>query len=70
MSETSILRESTESSEVGKSEAQLVLCHAVVALTSLRALWQNVPPSWNGFGDPCGDRWDGVVCAGSRVTAM
>ncbi|KAJ8427759.1 hypothetical protein Cgig2_006427 [Carnegiea gigantea] len=42
----------------------------LVALTSLRALWQNVPPSWNGFGDPCGDCWDGVVCAVSRVTAI
>ncbi|KAL2939532.1 hypothetical protein RDABS01_033691, partial [Bienertia sinuspersici] len=41
-----------------------------VALTALKALWQNVPPSWNGFRDPCGRGWEGIICNGSRVIAI
>ncbi|XP_021720965.1 probable leucine-rich repeat receptor-like protein kinase At5g49770 [Chenopodium quinoa] len=42
----------------------------VTAIMSLKALWQNVPPSWSGFPDPCGRRWQGIICNGSRVIAI
>ncbi|OVA17137.1 Protein kinase domain [Macleaya cordata] len=41
----------------------------VTALTSLKANWENTPPSWRS-GDPCGNKWEGVTCTGSRVTAL
>ncbi|CAO2829842.1 unnamed protein product [Amaranthus hypochondriacus] len=39
-------------------------------LTSLRTLWKNVPPSWNGLLDPCGSNWEGITCNGSRVISI
>ncbi|RXI01660.1 hypothetical protein DVH24_015009 [Malus domestica] len=40
------------------------------ALQSLRQTWSNVPPSWGKSNDPCGERWDGITCNGSRVTEL
>ncbi|XP_050137102.1 leucine-rich repeat receptor protein kinase HPCA1-like isoform X2 [Malus sylvestris] len=40
------------------------------ALQSLRQIWINVPPSWDKSNDPCGERWEGITCNGSRVTAL
>ncbi|KAJ8450511.1 hypothetical protein Cgig2_002196 [Carnegiea gigantea] len=42
---------------------------AVAALRSLKSQWQNTPPNWVKR-DPCGRRWEGIVCSGSRVTAI
>ncbi|KAM1272252.1 hypothetical protein ACFX2J_032965 [Malus domestica] len=39
-------------------------------LQSLKGAWQNTPPSWDKSNDPCGLRWDGVTCNGSRVSAL
>ncbi|KAA8536659.1 hypothetical protein F0562_029137 [Nyssa sinensis] len=41
----------------------------VVALTSLKDVWQNTPPSWVG-SNPCDDRWVGIRCTNSRVTSI
>ncbi|KAH9624095.1 hypothetical protein KSS87_018309 [Heliosperma pusillum] len=41
----------------------------VVALTALKQLWRNEPPTWNNF-DPCGNNWDGIVCNGTRVISI
>jgi Leucine-rich repeat (LRR) protein len=45
---------------------------AAAALISLRKKWSNVPSSWSKkSNDPCGDKWDGVICNGnSRVTSL
>ncbi|PON65000.1 Serine/threonine protein kinase [Trema orientale] len=40
------------------------------ALRSLKEAWDHVPPSWGESDDPCGTSWEGVVCNGSRVTAL
>ncbi|KAK9669756.1 hypothetical protein RND81_13G152500 [Saponaria officinalis] len=42
----------------------------VVALTALKQLWKNVPPTWDSFGDPCGQNWEGIECNGSRVISI
>eukprot|EP00258_Populus_trichocarpa_P039712 XP_024455731.1 probable leucine-rich repeat receptor-like protein kinase At5g49770 isoform X3 [Populus trichocarpa] len=39
------------------------------ALKALKDVWDNVPPTWVG-ADPCGSRWDGIVCTNSRVTSI
>ncbi|KAJ6932541.1 hypothetical protein NC651_008086 [Populus alba x Populus x berolinensis] len=39
------------------------------ALKALKDIWKNVPPTWVG-ADPCGSRWEGILCANSRVTSM
>ncbi|CAK7357239.1 unnamed protein product [Dovyalis caffra] len=39
------------------------------ALNSLKDIWENVPPNWKG-PDPCGSRWDGILCSDSRVTSI
>ncbi|XP_056689995.1 leucine-rich repeat receptor protein kinase HPCA1-like, partial [Spinacia oleracea] len=44
--------------------------YGVVGLSSLKELWENVPPSWNGFRDPCGDHWEGIVCNNTRVISI
>ncbi|KAK9700053.1 hypothetical protein RND81_08G214300 [Saponaria officinalis] len=53
-----------------------ISCDAVVgktdstdldALKSLKKQWQNTPPNWKK-NDPCGRRWEGIYCNGSRVT--
>ncbi|XP_074294394.1 leucine-rich repeat receptor protein kinase HPCA1-like [Silene latifolia] len=41
----------------------------VAALTALKQLWINEPPTWNNF-DPCGNNWDGIVCNGTRVISI
>ncbi|TVU19952.1 hypothetical protein EJB05_36135, partial [Eragrostis curvula] len=41
----------------------------VSALRSLMSQWKNYPSSWSG-GDPCGARWDGVMCNNARVTSL
>ncbi|RXI01647.1 hypothetical protein DVH24_014996 [Malus domestica] len=41
-----------------------------IALQSLRQTWSNVPPSWDKSNDPCGERWEGITCNSSRVTAL
>ncbi|KAJ8572712.1 hypothetical protein K7X08_009223 [Anisodus acutangulus] len=38
-------------------------------LESLKAEWENVPPSWDG-SDPCADPWEGIVCNNSRVISI
>jgi len=43
---------------------------AVVALRSLKDVWQNTPPSWDKSDDPCGAPWEGVTCNKSRVTSL
>lgn len=42
------------------------------ALKSLMKKWSNLPASWKKkSNDPCGDKWDGVICNGnSRVTSL
>lgn len=47
----------------------LLIPDAVNALKALKDVWDNVPPTWVG-ADPCGSRWDGIVCTNSRVTSM
>ncbi|XP_020085967.1 probable leucine-rich repeat receptor-like protein kinase At5g49770 [Ananas comosus] len=42
----------------------------VSALKSLMKQWKNTPPSWQQSKDPCGERWDGVICTNSRVTTL
>ncbi|KAK7360936.1 hypothetical protein VNO77_02954 [Canavalia gladiata] len=42
----------------------------VVALRSLKDIWQNTPPSWDNSDDPCGAPWEGVTCNKSRVTSL
>ncbi|KAL9231409.1 hypothetical protein vseg_006641 [Gypsophila vaccaria] len=39
----------------------------LAALKSLKKQWQNTPPNWVKR-DPCGRRWEGIYCNGSRVT--
>ncbi|CAI9762764.1 unnamed protein product [Fraxinus pennsylvanica] len=39
------------------------------ALQSLKKLWENVPPNWEG-ADPCGNGWDGIECINSRVVSI
>ncbi|XP_074280043.1 leucine-rich repeat receptor protein kinase HPCA1-like [Silene latifolia] len=39
----------------------------LAALMSLKKQWQNTPPNWVKH-DPCGRRWEGIYCNGSRVT--
>uniref|UniRef100_A0A6M2EJX7 non-specific serine/threonine protein kinase n=1 Tax=Populus davidiana TaxID=266767 RepID=A0A6M2EJX7_9ROSI len=39
------------------------------ALKALKDIWKNVPPTWVG-ADPCGSRWEGILCANSRVTSI
>ncbi|GFP95053.1 leucine-rich repeat receptor-like protein kinase cannot respond to DMBQ-like 1 PjCADL1 [Phtheirospermum japonicum] len=44
--------------------------YAVVALKSLKDVWNNVPPNWDG-ADPCGSHWDGIGCnANNRVVTI
>lgn len=38
-------------------------------LLSLKAVWKNLPPNWVG-SDPCGDQWEGIACANSRVNSI
>ncbi|KAL5230217.1 hypothetical protein ABZP36_028993 [Zizania latifolia] len=41
------------------------------ALKSLMKKWKNVPASWGKSDDPCGARWDGILCDGnSRITTL
>nr|QJR84046.1 CARD1-like protein 1 [Phtheirospermum japonicum] len=41
-----------------------------VALKSLKDVWNNVPPNWDG-ADPCGSHWDGIGCnANNRVVTI
>ncbi|CAA0833567.1 Leucine-rich repeat protein kinase family protein [Striga hermonthica] len=42
-----------------------------VALKSLKDVWENVPPNWDG-ADPCGNNgWDGINCdANNRVVTI
>ncbi|KAB5574535.1 hypothetical protein DKX38_001729 [Salix brachista] len=42
---------------------------AVNALNALKDSWENAPPTWAG-ADPCGSRWDGILCTDSRVTSI
>ncbi|KAL5974922.1 hypothetical protein ACLOJK_031598 [Asimina triloba] len=35
-------------------------------LHSLREQWQDTPPSWDDSGDPCGSKWEGIICTGDR----
>lgn len=42
----------------------------VVALRSLKDVWQDTPPSWDRSDDPCGAPWEGVTCNESRVTSL
>ncbi|KAL9353674.1 hypothetical protein Peur_051644 [Populus x canadensis] len=39
------------------------------ALKALKDVWENVPPTWVG-ADPCGNKWDGILCTDSRVTSI
>ncbi|KAJ6937919.1 leucine-rich repeat receptor-like protein kinase [Populus alba x Populus x berolinensis] len=39
------------------------------ALKALKDVWENVPPTWVE-ADPCGSRWDGILCTNSRVTSI
>ncbi|KAF8719933.1 hypothetical protein HU200_024699 [Digitaria exilis] len=33
--------------------------------------WKNFPSSWGKFNDPCGAKWDGILCdANGRVTSL
>ncbi|XP_062179791.1 leucine-rich repeat receptor protein kinase HPCA1-like isoform X1 [Phragmites australis] len=41
------------------------------ALKSLMKKWTNLPASWGKSNDPCGAKWDGIVCnSNSRVTSL
>ncbi|GLT52146.1 hypothetical protein SLA2020_255010 [Shorea laevis] len=39
------------------------------ALTSFKAVCNNLPPNWSG-SDPCGEGWVGIGCTNSRVTSI
>ncbi|KAJ6715608.1 LEUCINE-RICH REPEAT-CONTAINING PROTEIN [Salix viminalis] len=39
------------------------------ALNALKYNWENAPPTWAG-ADPCGSRWEGILCTDSRVTSI
>ncbi|KAH8514448.1 hypothetical protein H0E87_007325 [Populus deltoides] len=39
------------------------------ALKALKDIWKKVPPTWVG-ADPCGSRWEGILCANSRVISI
>lgn len=39
------------------------------ALVALTSGWRNLPPNWTGR-DPCGNRWEGITCNDSRITAI
>ncbi|KAL6964526.1 hypothetical protein U1Q18_035576 [Sarracenia purpurea var. burkii] len=41
----------------------------LAALMALKNTWTNTPPSWV-TPDPCGNKWDGIQCSNSRVTAI
>lgn len=47
-------------------------CSAVFAINSLyTSLGYPLLPGWVPYGlDPCGDKWHGVLCVNSNVTAM
>ncbi|KAL8109568.1 leucine-rich repeat receptor protein kinase HPCA1-like isoform X1 [Apium graveolens] len=38
-------------------------------LRSLKDVWENLPPSWDGT-NPCQENWEGVGCTNSRVTSI
>ncbi|CAO2842377.1 unnamed protein product [Amaranthus hypochondriacus] len=42
----------------------------VAAIQSLKAQWENTPPSWSKSNDPCAGLWEGVTCNNSRITAL
>ncbi|KAL3538426.1 hypothetical protein ACH5RR_001792 [Cinchona calisaya] len=39
------------------------------ALQALKNEWENVPPNWVG-PDPCGSRWEGILCINSRIMSI
>lgn len=41
----------------------------VSTMLSLKNQLGNTPSTWKG-GDPCGSKWDGVTCIGSRITYL
>ncbi|CAO2817078.1 unnamed protein product [Amaranthus hypochondriacus] len=41
----------------------------LAVLKSLKKQWKNTPSNWDGI-DPCGEKWDGIFCKGSRVTTI
>ncbi|KAG6778399.1 hypothetical protein POTOM_018261 [Populus tomentosa] len=47
----------------------MMIVGTVNALKALKDVWENVPPTWVG-ADPCGSRWDGILCTNSRVTSI
>nr|CAD1840391.1 unnamed protein product [Ananas comosus var. bracteatus] len=51
-------------------KVHVFLLSVVSALKSLMKQWKNTPPSWQQSKDPCGERWDGVICTKSRVTTL
>ncbi|CAN6338049.1 unnamed protein product [Urochloa humidicola] len=41
------------------------------ALRSVMKKWKNLPSSWGKSNDPCGAKWDGILCDGNgRVTSL
>ncbi|KMT19143.1 hypothetical protein BVRB_1g015390 [Beta vulgaris subsp. vulgaris] len=59
---------------LGFAKVNLILCLTdsgdAAALHSLKAQWQNTPPSWSKSDDPCAAPWEGVTCNKSRITAL
>ncbi|KAF9685111.1 hypothetical protein SADUNF_Sadunf03G0020300 [Salix dunnii] len=52
-----------------ESGLDIKVSSVVTALKALKDIWKNVPPTWVG-ADPCGSRWEGILCASSRVTSI
>lgn len=47
----------------------LIFC-AASGLNGIQDSWNKKPSNWRVGTDPCGDKWNGISCTTSRVTAM
>lgn len=48
----------------------LLLFCAASGLNGIQDSWNKKPSNWRVGTDPCGDKWNGISCTTSRVTAM
>jgi hypothetical protein len=50
-------------------ENYLIIFDADNGLLSLMSDMKNTPPNWVGT-DPCGSKWEGILCRNLRVTSL
>jgi hypothetical protein len=50
-------------------ENYLIIYDADNGLLSLMGDMKNTPPNWVGI-DPCGSKWEGIICNNLRVTSL